>query len=127
MADPTGEAEKKALRLDFNRRLMLQFRDSTVTSDAGLLAYRELDDASLAVRQSLAKAHGDEALSRAKGGSPFSSLLDVAREQPSGATGLERLWLPESGLPVSVSFNWRFSLRSPRKEQLVRELLFSRL
>jgi hypothetical protein len=39
-----GEACKDALRVNFDRKLKLEFHGVKVTSDAGLLAYRELDE-----------------------------------------------------------------------------------
>jgi hypothetical protein len=40
-----GESTKEALRVHFDARIRLEFHGATLTSDAGLLACRELDDA----------------------------------------------------------------------------------
>lgn len=40
-----GDAQKDVLRVNFDGRIKLEFHGASVTTDAGLLAYRELDDA----------------------------------------------------------------------------------
>jgi hypothetical protein len=45
LAESRGESKKQVLGVEFDGRLKLEFHGSNVTSDAGLLAYRELDEA----------------------------------------------------------------------------------
>ena len=45
LENPMGERRKDAMRLNFDRKLKLEFHETLIASDAELLAYRELDEA----------------------------------------------------------------------------------
>ena len=46
-----GDGEKASLRLQFNPKVRLAFHGATITTDAGLLAFREFDDALAGIPQ----------------------------------------------------------------------------
>jgi hypothetical protein len=43
--DLMGERKKEALRVEFDSSVRLEFHGAKLTSDGGLLVYRELDEA----------------------------------------------------------------------------------
>ena len=79
MANPAGESNDEVLKLNFDRRLMLQFRGSVVTSDAGLLAYRELDDA-----LGLSTMAGETLADARTGGNGRHALVGLLRQSVFG-------------------------------------------
>ena len=82
MAHPMGESKEGVLRLDFDRRLKLEFHGSKVTSDAGLLPYRELDDA-----VGLSEIAGDVRTDTRRGKNGRHGLVGQSRQSVLGRLG----------------------------------------
>lgn len=74
MLNPASEASDGAPMLDFDRCLKLEFNGSRLTSDAGLLAYRELVDA-----LNLSAIAGDVFADARTGGIGRYALVDMLR------------------------------------------------
>ena len=82
MAHPIGESKEGVLRLDFDRRLKLEFHGSKVTSDAELLPYRELDDA-----VGLTEIAGDVLTDTRRGRNGRHGLVGQFRQSVFGRVG----------------------------------------
>src|ERR1700731_4017311 len=92
MSNPAGESREGVLRLDFDRRVTLQFRGSVVTSDAGLLPYRELDDA-----LGLSAMAGEMLADARTGKNGRHALVGMLRQPGSvGSLGMKMLTTPSA-------------------------------
>ena len=74
-----GERKKRALRLDFDRQVKVEFHGAKVTTDSGLLLYRELDDV-----LGLTAMGGDRLTESRQGRNTFLTLLEQFRQSVFG-------------------------------------------
>ena len=74
-----GEAKKRPLRLDFDREIKLEFHGSNISSDAGLLVFRELDE-----KFGLTQLGGNELFDFRTGSNVRHSMTSLLRQSIYG-------------------------------------------
>ena len=79
MSHLAGESESEGRRLDFDRRVRVEFHGSTISSDGGLLLYRELDDV-----LGLHELMGEHLLDTRTGHNRLHSIVALSRQSIFG-------------------------------------------
>ena len=74
-----GDCQNEDLRVGFDRRLKLKFLGSQITTDAGLLAYRELDET-----LGLTEMGADVLTDCRLGSNKQHQLVPLLRQSPTG-------------------------------------------
>ena len=102
-----GDGEKASLRLQFNPKIRLEFHGSTITTDAGLLAFREFDDA-----LGLTEITEDYLQESRTGRNILHHLVPLLRQQQSGCCFVlmppspsrryTSIWRPDRSATVDV-------------------------
>jgi hypothetical protein len=75
-----GEARREALRVDFDSQIKLEFHGTAITSDAGLVAYRELDEA-----LGLTATADDMFRDHRRGKNTQHEVMDLLRQAPQNS------------------------------------------
>jgi len=95
MDEARGKGAGTGLRVAFDHRLKLEFHGATVTSDAGLLAFREVDDA-LGVTALAAEVLADPRSGRNGRHSLIGPAASVGVRTPRRLRGRERCRPPRT-------------------------------
>ena len=92
MDHPEGAGKSGGVRLGFDRRVRLEFHGSKISSDGGLLLYRELDEV-----LSLHDMAGGLLKDVRKGRNCVHTLVGLLRQSPASC-------------PCSSNFEWQLSI-----------------